>query len=93
MSTQLTMDLSPPMQLVRTEMGLQVRQGGIPANREMPARAPEVLPAVGVCTSVQVRRHPRGGWTIGRRIPGAHAWVYHGYYPSAAAAARAAYAR
>lgn len=81
------------MQLVWTEMGLQVHAGGLAMDREMPA-PPRIAPPAPALASeeVVIRRHPAqaGAWCIGRRIPGAAAWVYHGCYRSAVEAARAA---
>lgn len=71
------------MQLVRTEMGLQVRSGGVPADREIPAPAYQAR----VCS------HPRGGWTIATRSSGGAAWIYHGNFSTHDQAARILSAR
>lgn len=78
------------MQLVWTDFGLQVHEGGVAVDREIPAPPRIIAPAA--AGDVVVRRHPAqaGAWVIGRRLPGTAAWIYHGCYGSAVEAARAA---
>jgi hypothetical protein len=67
------------MNLVQTEMGLQVRSNGLPSDRELPLE---------LAHQTKVTGHPRGGWTIATHGRVGSAWIYHGQFSTRAQAQR-----
>jgi hypothetical protein len=69
------------MNLVQTEMGLQVRSNGLPSDREL--HHVDGL-------ELKVTSHPQGGWTIATHRPAGGPWIYHGAFATHDQAVRVA---